>query len=396
MNYEDQTSVPDFLEVSLVAEKLSNIEQINEQCKGEKGEKVVSARLRQLGYARILVAIYHKDPFYLVQANAELGFAYLNMKYIPQAEEHLTTAFKMNEPLTEIDDKEKKEFQIKISVNLAKCYFEKGEINKALKMSHQNLEQNQLLFGKDHISNVDIYYIIANCNTKLENYQEAIENFRIIYDIYEANYGYDLDKTAKVCLEMAQVYKLWNCLNDAIEKYLNAYNIWDKIITDDNYEVMFQIAINVADLYTKINKNENAYQILCDTDKKYSDKMERAPKQQFIFQKMRIKTCLCLKDIDLYLEENLKLEEILKKYQNKQKILAKTCISIGYIYLEKNNKKKCLEYLRTAEEIFDLNGEKNAKEDIRKRIIEIEKKPDNEEEEEEKDDSFDKIYQEEK
>ena len=75
----------------------------------------------------------------------------------------------MNEPLTEIDDKEKKEFQIKISVNLAKCYFEKGEINKALKMSYQNLEQNQLLFGKDHISNVDIYYIIANCNTKLEN-----------------------------------------------------------------------------------------------------------------------------------------------------------------------------------------------------------------------------------
>ena len=151
MNYEDQTPVPDFLEVSLVAEKLRNIEQINEQCKGEKGEKVVSARLRQLGYARILVAIYHKDPFYLVQANAELGFAYLNMKYIPQAEEHLTTAFKMNEPLSEIDDKEKKEFQIKISVNLAKCYFEKGEINKALKMSYQNLEQNQLLFGKDHI-----------------------------------------------------------------------------------------------------------------------------------------------------------------------------------------------------------------------------------------------------
>ena len=84
------------------------------------------------------------------------------------------------------------------------------------------------------------------------------------------------------------------------------------------------------------------------------------------------------------------------KYQNKQKILAKTCISIGYIYLEKNNKKKCLEYLRHAEEIFDLNGEKKAKEDIRKRIIEIEKKPDDEEEEEEKDDSFDKIYQEEK
>ena len=55
-----------------------------------------------------------------------------------------------------------------------------------------------------------------------------------------------------------------------------------------------------------------------------------------------------------------------------------------------------MEYLRTAEEIFDLNGEKNDKEDIRKRIIEIEKKPDDEEEEEEKDDSFDKIYQEEK
>lgn len=396
MSYEDQSQVPDFLEVTLVAEKLRNIEKIEEQCKDEKGEKLVNARLRQLGYATVLVAIYHKDPFYLVQANAKLGFAYLSMKYIPQAEEYLTTAFKMNEPLTEIDDKKKKEFQIKISVNLAKCFFEKGEINKALKMSYHNLEQNQLLFGKEHISNVDIYYIIANCNTKIENYQEAIENFRIIYDMYETNFGYDSDKTAKVCLEMAQVYTLWNCFNDAVDNYLISYNIWDKIITDNNYEVMYQIAMSVANLYIKMDKNEEAYKILCDTDKKYGDKKKMEPKQQFIFQKMRIKTCVCKKDIDLYLEEYLKLEEILKKYHNKQKTLAKTYISIGYIYLEKKNEKKCLEYLKNAEEIYDSIGDKKSKEDIRKKIIEIQKKPNDEEEEEEKDDSYDEIYEEEK
>ena len=61
--------------------------------------------------------------------------------------------------------------------------------------------------------------------------------------------------------------------------------------------------------------------------------------------------------MDLYLQENLKLEEILNETNENQKTLAKTCISIGYIYLEKNEKNKCLEYFQKAEKIFIVNGD---------------------------------------
>jgi tetratricopeptide (TPR) repeat protein len=373
---EQQQEENNFLEISVISEILQTIDQIESRCKGQIGEDIVNERIKQVAYAKILCNVYNKDITYLIKAYTQLGIAYYDINYFEQAQEHLLNAFKLNENLSDEDNLNMKEYQIKILINLAKCYLENEKLEAALQISERSLKMNQTLFGENHISNADIYYVLAKVNTKMKNYKTAIDNLRNMFEIYEKIYGFDSEKTAKICMEMGQIYELWNNLNDAIEYYNNSYKIWEKIITDDNYEVLFQLAMLLSELYAKVDKGEDAYEILKSTDDNYSDKIQRSIKNRVVFQRCRIKASSYVKDMDLYLQENLKLEEILNETNENQKTLAKTCISIGYIYLEKNEKNKCLEYFQKAEKIFIVNGDNKLANDIKNRILEVQKKED--------------------
>ena len=189
-------------------------------------------------------------------------------------------------------------------------------------------------------------------------------------------------------MEIGQIYELWNNLNDAIEYYNNSYKIWEKIIEDDNYEVLYSLAIKLSELYAKIDKGDESYKILSMVDEKYGDKVNRSIKDRVVFQRCKIKACSYIKDMDLYLKENLKLEEILNETSENQKTLAKTCISIGYIYLENGNKDKCLEYLNKAKKIFTINGDMKLANEIQGRIYKIQKNEETENNNEENNNDF--------
>ena len=364
---EQQQEENNFLEISVISEIFQTIDQIESRCKGQIGEDIVNERIKQVAYAKILCNVYNKDITYLIKAYTQLGIAYYDINYFEQAQEHLLNAFKLNENLSDEDNLNMKEYQIKILINLAKCYLENEKLEAALQISERSLKMNQTLFGENHISNADIYYVLAKINTKMKNYKIAIDNLRNMFEIYEKIYGFDSEKTAKICMEMGQIN--------------NSYKIWEKIITDDNYEVLFQLAILLSELYAKVDKGEDAYEILKTTDDNYSDKIQRTLKNRVVYQRCRIKASSYNKDMDLYLQENLKLEEMLNETNENQKTLAKTCISIGYIYLENKEKNKCLEYFQKAEKIFTVNGDTKLANDIRQRIIEVQKKEDKTEQE---------------
>ena len=374
-----QTDTPgNFLEISIVNEMLQIIDQIDAKCKGKIGEDIVNERVQQLAYAKLLCNIYNKDITLLIKAYANLGFAYLDIEYYEQAQEHLLNAFKLNENNSQEDNLSMKEFQIKILVNLSKCYLENDKLDAAKQISERSLIMNQTLFGNDHISNADIYYVLSKVNTKLKNYDAALENLTKMFNIYEKIFGYDSEKSAKISMEMGQIYELMKNYNDALGYYSNSYKIWQKIITDDNYEILFQIAIKLSELYINSNQGEPGYRILCETEEKFGDKVQRSLKDRVVFQRCKIKACSYIKDIDQYLKEHLILESILSESNENQKTLAKTCISIGYIYLENKYKEKCFEYLKKAENIFIINGDNKLANDVHQKLTEIQKMEDKE------------------
>ena len=360
----------DFLEVSVISEIIQIVEQIDSKCKGQIGEEIVNERIKQLAYSKILCNVYGKDITYLIKAYTNLGIAYLDIEYYEQAQEHLLNAFKLNENLSSDDNLSMKEYQIKILINLSKCYLEdsKGRLDIALQISEKSLSMNKKLFGEDHVSNADIYYILSRINTKSKNYDAALNNLQSMFGIYEKIYGYDSEKSAKISMEMGQIYELANAIKDSIDYYENSYNIWKKIIKDNSYEVLFQIAMKLSELYAMIEDYTSSYGKLIETEREYGNKINRSLKDRVVYQRCRIKACSLNNDINALLEEHLKLVDILKETDENKKTLAKTLVQIGSIYLENNESDKGLEYLKQAKRIFNENGDKKCENEINIRI----------------------------
>ena len=373
----------DFLEVSVISEIIQIVEQIDSKCKGQIGEEIVNERIKQLAYSKILCNVYGKDITYLIKAYTNLGIAYLDIEYYEQAQEHLLNAFKLNENLSSDDNLSMKEYQIKILINLSKCYLEdgKGRLDIAQQISEKSLAMNKTLFGEDHVSNADIYYILSRINTKQKNYEAALSNLQSMFGIYEKIYGYNSEKSAKISMEIGQIYELENAIKDSIDYYENSYNIWKKIITENNYEVLFQISMKLSELYAAIEEYKTSYEKLIITEKEYGDKIKRSLKDRVIYQRCRIKACSLNNDINNLLEEHLKLVEILKETDENKKTLAKTLVQIGTIYLENNEKEKGLEYLYQARRIFNENGDKKCENEINLRIANEKNKMNAEQEE---------------
>lgn len=368
---------------SVIVDKIiEKIEKIREKNKDKTGEETLNDRMDQVAYAKILTNTYNKDIKYLIEAYTELGICYLDNGYYDQANEHLINALKLNENKSSDDNLSMKEYQIKISVNLARSYLQNGKYDEAKKLCEKILYINKILFGDYHPSNADIYYILSKVNSQNENYTEAIDNLRCMFEIYEKTYGFNSDRTAKICMELGRIYENWNKINESIEYYLNSYKIWENIINDDNYEILFEIAMKISELYSKIKRGYESYDIIAQTEEKYSDKIERSLKDKVNYQKYRIELCANLKDMDLYLKENLKLEEILNNENENKKTLAKTCVTIAYIYLENNDKNKGLEYLKKAKKIFSIYGDAKYSDELNKRIKELENEKENENEKE--------------
>ena len=360
------------LDSEIVNNIMEKIRNIQEKCEGNTSEETLNDRKAQLAYAKIATNIYNKDIKFLIEAHTELGICYLENDYFEQANEHLIDALKLNENLSSENNLNMKEYQIKISVNLARSFLKSEKYEEAEKLCEKILYINKILFGEDHPSNADIYYILSKVNLNNEKYNEAIDNLRSMYEIFEKIYGFNSDRIAKICMELARIYEIWGKMNETIEYYTNSYKIWENIIEDDNYEILFEIAMKLSEIFKKTNNVIDSYNIIVETDDKYTNKCNRSLKDRVILQKLRIDLCSNLKDMDLYLNENLKLEEMLEKEDKSKKTLAKINVNIAYIYLENGDKNKCLEYLKKAQKIFSLYGDAKNYDEITKRINELE------------------------
>jgi tetratricopeptide (TPR) repeat protein len=130
-----------------------------------------------------------------------------------------------------------------------------------------------------------------------------------MFELYEKAYGFESEKSAKIFMELGQIYELSENVNDAIEYYKSSYTIWEKIITDGNYELLFTLAIKISELYEKSEKIQEAFEILKFTETKYSQTLDSKYNKKIVsFKKLLINYASSIQDLDVYLEELLGLE----------------------------------------------------------------------------------------
>ncbi len=103
----------------------------------------------------------------------------------------------------------------------------------------------------------------------MKNYKVSIENLSCMFTIYEKLYGFDSEKSAKICMELGQIYELQGDFNNAIEYYRNSYTIWEKILKDPaEAEPLITLSMQLAELFERIENYQNAYEILKNVLKK--------------------------------------------------------------------------------------------------------------------------------
>jgi tetratricopeptide (TPR) repeat protein len=365
----------DFLEISLINEIKQTINQIELKCQGKIGESVVEDRCRQLSYANILVDIYKKPISNLIEPSAKLGEAYYDIKYFEQAKEHIENALTYNkDPSNNGSEILSDDYLLRLTIKLSKCYLETQLYENSLKLAERALVENQKLFGEDDITNAEIYDIMYQCEKKLENYIKAIEHLNILLKLYEKIYNQNSEQCASIRNEIGDIYKLLKKNPEAIKYYNRYYNIKEELVKESNqFEELFQISIKIGELYAEEKEYKKAYEILKKTDDEYNNGVNRTIKDQVIYQRLICTITSFFEDNNCYLNELLKLEEILKDYNENKKTLARTYLQIGHIYKKKKEVKKSLEYFTKAEQIFIEHNDIKFISDVKKIIKEIKK-----------------------
>ena len=365
----------DFLEISLINEIKQNINQLELKCQGKIGESVVEDRCRQLSYAQILVDIYKKPISNLIEPCAKLGEAYYDIKYFEQAKEHIENAIQYNQdPSNNKNEVLSDDYLLQLTIKLSKCYLETKIYENSLKLAQRALPENQKLFGENDITNAQIYDIIFQCEKKLEDYLKAIEHLNILLKLYEKIYSPISEQCASVCNEIADIYRILNENEEAIKYYQKCYNIKEELVKESNqFEELFQISIKIGELYAAEKEYMKAYEVLKKTNDEYNNGFNRTIKDRVIYQRLICTITSFLEDNNYYLSELLKLEEILKDYNENKKTLARTYLQIGHIYKKRKEIRKSLEYFAKAEQIFIEHNDMKFINDVQKIIKEIKK-----------------------
>ena len=372
---EINPSSNDFLEMSLINEIKQTINQLELKCQGKIGQSVVEDRCRQLSYAHVLVDVYKKPISNLIEPYAKLGEAYYDIKYYEQAKEHIENALSYNDdPSNTKNEILTNDYLLRLTTKLSKCYLETKSYESALKLAERALDENNKIFGQEDITNAEIYDIMYQCEKNLGNYLKAIEDLKILFNLYDKIYSHLSDQCAFICNEIGDLYRLLKQIPDAIDYYNKYYNIKEELLKANNkFEELFQISIKIGELYAEEKEYNKAYEILKKTDDEYNNGYNRTIKDRVIYQRLICTITSFFEDNSYYLNELLKLEDILKDCNENKKTLARTYLQIGHIYKKRKELNKSLEYFIKAEKIFVEHNDIKLTGDVQKIIKEVRK-----------------------
>ena len=381
-NVDDmEISSDDFLEKSLINEIKKTISQLETHCDTLDGEAAVEARCRILSYATILVDVYKKPISNLIYPYAKLGEAYYDIKYYAQAEEHFGNALKYN------NDKTNEQYQtlpedylLRLTIKLSKCFLENKKYDSALKLAMTTLNRNKKFFGENDTSNAEIYDIIFQAEKNMNQYSEAIEHLKILYQFYIKIYDEKSDKCIMTLKEIALLYEIEKEYDNSLEYFFKYFNSLEDIELKNKIKEIYDTAMKIGGLYAEINKYKEAYDFLKKIDNDYNNGVNKTDKEKYEYQNFLCTLASYLNDNQIYLQELLILENILTQSKKvKRPLLGNTCVKIAHIYKIGNDLDKSIEYYQKALVVYKNEVDGSLLINIRKIIKDLEKEKRNNE-----------------
>ena len=365
-----------FLELSLINEIKQTINKLEFNCENKMGESLIEDRCRILSYALILVDVYQKPKSNLIFPYAKLGEAYYDIKYYEQAKEHIENAIKYNDDIkNEKHHTLSDDYYLRLTIKLSRCYSEIKLYKTALALAERALLQNKALFPEDDISNIELYDIIYTCEKNLNNYSNAIENLKILYNHYAKIYDENCEKCINCIKELASLYESDKKYKESLDNYLKYFKLIEEseLANKNKIKEIYDTAIKIGELYAKLEEYQQAYDFLINVDKNYNNGYNRTDKEKFVYQQLLCSLASFLGD-EIYLEELLNLESFLIQCnKNKKGLLRKTYLNIGHIYKKNNELDRSLSYFRKALNYANKENDVQLVQEINKLIKEIEK-----------------------
>ncbi|KAL4465298.1 hypothetical protein ABPG74_002012 [Tetrahymena malaccensis] len=343
------------------------IKVFDEFVKGKSEEQTLNIRMHQLALAKILVFTHGKSHFKLVEAHTKLGIAYLNYKCYEQAIDHLTMALKKNGNLFgEIKDSQV--YHADILTQLGKCYLEVQSYEDALELLTKANELYKTVKGENDLSSVPTLNCIAQCYTKMKDYDKAQETIALIYDIQSTHHSLRSEQIAMTMVEHAKILALRQDFIQAIEYQNRAI------------EVLIEIEYNRPEYVAELYQTLSTYQ---EKDGKVSDQVESLQKVKTLYKEIygptdkkviKVKrqiSMILLKNNqhDAALEELQEIEELESKVYGENSVqVAKTLRIIGTIKILTQGINEAQKYFSKAMKIFEENGMKNQVKEMKEKL----------------------------
>ncbi len=75
---------------------------------------------------------------------------------------------------------ETKHYHSHILALLGRCYLESGNIDDGLELLNKSIKINKTLVGEEHVSNIQLYTLIAQAYEKKKEYDKSLEYLNMV------------------------------------------------------------------------------------------------------------------------------------------------------------------------------------------------------------------------
>lgn len=245
----------------IIEDKLNSLDSVVETL---PAEDAIDIRIEQYEMCRLLVNAHNQNMLILVKGTTNLGYefdydfreTYLKARYSKQAYEHLSNALKLNNSLHR-NSEEARKYHSHILTLMGQWYKEFGNSDSSLELLGKALTINKEISGEDNFDNAVVHNTMGEVYIKRKMYKEAIKEFSIAWELYEAKFGMRSEEVTVVSMDLANAYYKNQDYSEATEFQMRAFEYY-KSSKNVDAKVIGPAAIKLGQIYSHSGKLDEA------------------------------------------------------------------------------------------------------------------------------------------